>query len=144
MIVTKFGIGYPDKPRMRDSSPEQIAKSIESSLTALGSDYVDVYLVHWPDVNTPFEETMRAREDLKKIAARHDKSVVQLALRWATTNPTVSVALTGCRNPAEVEENAAAFEFTPSEADLAEIDQMFEKHGIETAPDTWIEDDEDP
>src|SRR5581483_11593712 len=42
----------------------RIMESIESSLTALNTDYVDVYMVHWPDVNTPFEETMRALDEL--------------------------------------------------------------------------------
>ena len=82
-------------------------------------------------------------ERFLEIAARHGKSVVQLALRWSTTHPAVSVALAGCRNPAEVEENVGAFEFTLSEADLAEIDAVFAKYGIETAPDTWIEDPEE-
>jgi aryl-alcohol dehydrogenase-like predicted oxidoreductase len=38
--------------------------SIEKSLENLGTDCVDVYLVHWPDHQTPFEETMRALEDV--------------------------------------------------------------------------------
>ena len=60
VITTKFGVGYPDKPNARDSSPERIAASIEKSLKNLETDYVDVYMVHWPDVNTPFAETMQA------------------------------------------------------------------------------------
>jgi myo-inositol catabolism protein IolS len=64
VITTKFGVGYQDAPNYRDSSPKRIAASIEKSLRNLGTDYVDVYLVHWPDVNTPFEETMRALDDL--------------------------------------------------------------------------------
>src|SRR5438445_10386621 len=38
--------------------------SIEKSLQNLQTDYVDVYLVHWPDVHTPFEETMCALDDI--------------------------------------------------------------------------------
>jgi aryl-alcohol dehydrogenase-like predicted oxidoreductase len=38
--------------------------SIEQSLRNLDTDHVDVYLVHWPDLNTPFEETMRALDDI--------------------------------------------------------------------------------
>jgi len=38
--------------------------SLEQSLRNLNTDHVDVYLVHWPDVNTPFEETMRALDDI--------------------------------------------------------------------------------
>jgi aryl-alcohol dehydrogenase-like predicted oxidoreductase len=51
-------------PRGRDSSRQRLMAAIEQSLRRLQTDYVDVYLVHWPDVNTPFEETMRALDDI--------------------------------------------------------------------------------
>jgi aryl-alcohol dehydrogenase-like predicted oxidoreductase len=64
IIVTKFGIGYRDKPKLRDASRARVMASIDKSLEHLGTDYVDVYLIHWPDPQTPFEETMRALEDV--------------------------------------------------------------------------------
>ncbi len=63
-IVTKFGMNYRDMPNLRDSSRERVIASIDKSLKNLGTDYVDVYLVHWPDRNTPFEETMSALDDI--------------------------------------------------------------------------------
>ena len=51
VITTKFGVGYPDKPNYRDSSRNRVMESIEKSLKALNTDYVDVYLIHWPDRN---------------------------------------------------------------------------------------------
>lgn len=66
VITTKFGVGYPDAPNYRDSSRKRMMACIEKSLTALNTDHVDVYMVHWPDVNTPFEETMQALDDLVK------------------------------------------------------------------------------
>lgn len=66
VITTKFGIGYPEAPGYRDSTRARVMASIEKSLTSLNTDYVDVYLVHWPDSNTPLEETMRALDDLVK------------------------------------------------------------------------------
>jgi len=63
-LVTKFGVGYPEAPNRRDSSRARVMASIEQSLRNLNTDHVDVYLVHWPDPNTPFEETMRALEDI--------------------------------------------------------------------------------
>jgi len=64
IIVTKFGMGYRDKPNLRDSSRERVMASIDKSLTNLGTDHVDVYLVHWPDRETPFDETMNALEEI--------------------------------------------------------------------------------
>ena len=64
IIVTKFGMNYRDKPNLRDSSRERVVASIDKSLQNLDTDHVDVYLVHWPDRNTPFEETMSALDDV--------------------------------------------------------------------------------
>jgi aryl-alcohol dehydrogenase-like predicted oxidoreductase len=37
---------------------------IDGSLTRLGMDYVDIYMLHFFDVNTPVEETMQALNDI--------------------------------------------------------------------------------
>ena len=61
ILVTKFGIGYEHG---RDSSKEMVHKAIDQSLEMLNTDYIDVYLVHWPDRDTPFDETMGALEEI--------------------------------------------------------------------------------
>jgi myo-inositol catabolism protein IolS len=66
IVVTKFGIGYKEAPNFRDSGRARAMASVEKSLQNLNTDYVDVYMVHWPDVNTPLEETMRALDDIVK------------------------------------------------------------------------------
>ncbi len=63
-LVTKVGVGYPEAPNRRDSSRARIMASLEQSLRNLGTDHVDVYLIHWPDLNTAFEETFRALDDV--------------------------------------------------------------------------------
>ncbi len=256
IIVTKFGMNYRDMPNLRDSSAARVKASIDKSLAALGTDHVDVYLVHFPDRNTPFEETMdaladivregkvrfvglsnfrldeieacmkvqridvvqygwnmfdrrmerevfpycaeqsigvmaygslayglltgtftentdfgtddwrsrqgkmgsiklfnalfgpehfprnvRAVEELKGVAARNGRSLPQLALAWALSNPVISTALVGCRSVAEVEDNVGAIGWSISDADLAEIDAIFARHDVITTPDYWIETD---
>jgi aryl-alcohol dehydrogenase-like predicted oxidoreductase len=64
IVVTKFGMNYRDRPNLRDSSAERVRSSIDASLAALGTDHVDVYLVHWPDRTTPFAETMGALDEI--------------------------------------------------------------------------------
>jgi aryl-alcohol dehydrogenase-like predicted oxidoreductase len=39
---------------------ESIIKECEDSLRRLGTDYIDLYQIHWPDTTTPIEETMEA------------------------------------------------------------------------------------
>ena len=80
-----------------------------------------------------------AVEDLNAVAARYGRSVPQLALRWTTANPAVSASLVGCRNVAEVEDNVGVPDWTIDGADLAEIDAIFARHGVDTCPDSWIE-----
>ena len=63
VLVSKFGIGYRDG-RSRNGTRKRMMASIETTLTALDTDHLDVYLVHWPDRETPFEETMRGLEEL--------------------------------------------------------------------------------
>jgi aryl-alcohol dehydrogenase-like predicted oxidoreductase len=80
-------------------------------------------------------------EELKGIAARYGRSLPQLALRWVTSNPVISTALVGCRTIGEVEDNVGALGWSIDAADLGEIDAIFARHGVDPAPDFWIEDD---
>ena len=254
VITTKYGVGYPDAPNYRDSTRKRVMESIEKSLKALNTDYVDVYLIHWPDRNVPFEEPMRALDDLVKqgkvravglsnfklneieacmntrrvdvvqycwnmfdrrmqkeifpycrenkigvmaygslaygmltgtlseektfekndwrskrgqlgninlfqhlfgpdhflknlraveelkgVAKRYNKTLPQLALNWTLSNPVISTALVGCRNPGEVDDNAGSLGWKISDADMKEIDAIFAKHGAVTMPETWLE-----
>ena len=41
---------------------ENLIKSIKGSLKRLQQDYVDLYLIHWPNYQVPLKETMRALE----------------------------------------------------------------------------------
>ncbi len=254
-IVTKFGVGYEEMPNRRDSSRRRVTASIEKSLKRLQIDYVDVYMVHWPDPETPLDETMDALDDivhqgkaryigvsnfrlaqieaamrlrpidvvqygwnmfdrrmqaeifpycaaqqigvmaygslaygmlsgtfhagmqfeesdwrsrggmmgnlnlfrtlfgpehfprnleavegLKRLAAEHDKTLPQFALRWTLSNPVVGTALVGFREPAEVTENLGALGWTIPGADMAEIDAILARHGCVTVPPGWLED----
>ena len=45
---------------------EYIMNAVERSLERLGTDYIDLYQYHFPEVATPIEETLRALDDLVK------------------------------------------------------------------------------
>lgn len=68
-LATKTGV-YNTKeiPFVKDARRETIFRLCDESLRNLQTDYIDLMLIHWPDIehNTPFEETMGALEDLKK------------------------------------------------------------------------------
>ncbi len=251
IVVTKCGVGYNDRPKGRDSRMVSILASVEQSLRNMGTDYLDVLLIHWPDVSTPFDESMHALdslvrqgkvravgvsnftldqikeceavrsvdivqyglnmfdrrmeqdifphclqqgtgvmtygplafgllsgaftadttfgsndwrstggrpgwnvgvfaeehfqrnlqvvEELKSIAGIRGKNMPHLALRWVLSNPAVSVALVGTRTVQEVEDNVAGLEWALSGVDMAQIDEVFSRYGVDTHPDIVID-----
>src|SRR6266568_1513344 len=65
-IATKVGLARQDGKVFRDSRPARIRKEIEDSLKRLRTDVIDLYQVHWPDLETPIAETARTLEDLRR------------------------------------------------------------------------------
>jgi len=53
-----------DAPNDRGLSAKHIKESCDKSLKRLGMDYVDCYMCHRPDADTPLDETILAMEDL--------------------------------------------------------------------------------
>lgn len=43
---------------------DEVLRAAENSLKKLGTDYIDLYQIHWPDPSVPLRETMRAMETL--------------------------------------------------------------------------------
>ncbi|MUL85321.1 MULTISPECIES: aldo/keto reductase [unclassified Mycolicibacterium] len=64
VIATKGGLRQTDTGVVRDASPEGLRRGVDSSLTALGLDHIDLYQVHWPDPAVPFAETAGALGEL--------------------------------------------------------------------------------
>jgi len=48
----------------RNARKESVIKECETSLKFLGTDYIDLYQIHWSDPTTPVSETMEAIEKL--------------------------------------------------------------------------------
>lgn len=67
VVATKVDmVMRPNRPNGGGLSRKEIMSEIDKSLTRLGLDYVDLYQIHRPDPNTPFEETMEALHDVVK------------------------------------------------------------------------------
>ena len=60
IIATKVGLAWKDGNPYRDASKGRIVREVEDSLRRLQTDVIDIYQVHWPDPNTPIEETAEA------------------------------------------------------------------------------------
>jgi len=68
LLVTKCGINRrPDQATpSRDSSRENILREVDISLQRLETNYIDVYLIHWPDQTVPYEESFAAMDECVK------------------------------------------------------------------------------
>jgi aryl-alcohol dehydrogenase-like predicted oxidoreductase len=61
IIATKGGLKWDGQGRVsRDGSSQQIVQDLEDSLRRLRLDVIPLYQVHWPDPQTPLEETLDA------------------------------------------------------------------------------------
>lgn len=66
VLATKVGLEQRGRSLFRNSTRKQIFAEVELSLQRLRTDYIDLYQVHWPDLDTPYEETAQAMLDLKQ------------------------------------------------------------------------------
>ena len=67
-VVISTKVGFRSGPALlhQGLSRHHILESAEESLRRLGTDYIDVYLVHKPDPFTPIEETLEALDTLAR------------------------------------------------------------------------------
>ena len=67
IVATKGGLQWDDRSRIkRNSDPQRLRQEVADSLQRLGTDYIDLYQVHWPDHQTPLAETAETLNQLMK------------------------------------------------------------------------------
>jgi aryl-alcohol dehydrogenase-like predicted oxidoreductase len=64
VLATKFGGQVDDDPTHKGASARWIEEAVERSLRRLGTDRIDLYQLHFPDGETPIEETLTALDRL--------------------------------------------------------------------------------
>ena len=62
VLATKFGMSVNGSPAGGD--PAYMRQALEASLGRLKTDYIDLYIYHRPDPNTPIAETLAALDDV--------------------------------------------------------------------------------
>jgi len=65
VIATKFGVRVENGNTFYDNSPEWIEEAVKGSLKRLGTDYIDLYQIHYRDNKTNINDVIYKLEDLK-------------------------------------------------------------------------------
>ena len=66
IVASKFGVRVGNGKTVYDNSPSWIMEALQASLKRLGTDYIDLYQVHYRDETTPIGEVVDTLEELKK------------------------------------------------------------------------------
>ena len=64
VLATKWGSGMEARRDIALGSRRYIRHACEASLRRMGTDYIDLYQMHWPCPRTPIEETLAALDEL--------------------------------------------------------------------------------
>ena len=65
-VMTKVGSGMPATGGKKTLARKWIVEEVEQSLKRLRIERIDLYQAHWPDPDTPYEETLSAFDELLK------------------------------------------------------------------------------
>ncbi len=66
VLATKAYYSMSDDPNDRGLSRKHLLSSVDGSLRRMGTDYIDLFVIHGYDPDTPIEETMEALHDIVK------------------------------------------------------------------------------
>lgn len=87
VLTTKAKYPMSDDPNDQGLSRKHLLSAIDGSLSRMGTDYVDIFMVHAFDPTTPIEETMEALHDIVKSGkARYIGASTMFAWQFAEMN----------------------------------------------------------
>ena len=87
VFTTKARYAMSDDPNDEGLSRKHLLSAIDNSLMRIGTDYVDVFMVHSFDTATPIEETMATLHDIVKAGkARYIGASTMWAWQFAQMN----------------------------------------------------------
>lgn len=77
-----------------DSDPKRLLQSIDESLQRLQTDYIDLFLIHWPDHTKAFSVPMEALEQAKKAGKIRHTGVSNFSVEMMAESRETSPIIT--------------------------------------------------
>lgn len=83
VLATKLGLSWHGRRVYHNLKRKRMIEEIDESRKRLQTDYIDIYQVHWPDVDTPIKETAQVMYEfyskgLIKVIGVSNYSVLQM------------------------------------------------------------------
>ena len=125
IIATKFGVRVENGKTFYDNSPAYIEAALAKSLQNLGSDYIDLYQIHYLDGVTPVDDMMEA-------LIRHKKSGKIRAIGLSNVTPEQAAAFAPYADEIATFQNHYSLAHRDVENDMISIAQS-----LHLAPLTW-------
>lgn len=87
VLATKAFYGMSDDPNDRGLSRKHLLASVDASLRRMGTDYIDLLVIHAFDPHTPIEETMATLHDIVRSGkVRYVGASTMFAWQFAQMN----------------------------------------------------------
>jgi aryl-alcohol dehydrogenase-like predicted oxidoreductase len=67
VLATKGRMALGRDPNAQGAGRRYLVRAVEASLRRLGTDWIDLYQIHWPDRDVPIEETLAVLDDLVRM-----------------------------------------------------------------------------
>ncbi len=134
-----------------------IMTQVDASLRRLGTDYIDLYIVHRTDPLTPWEETLQALDDLIRVgkvryigaSAMHAWEfakalfladmhgwtrfiTAQVALAWLLSKPGVVSPVVGTTKPPHLFDALAGADLRLEASEIAELEACYQPHAFKS------------
>jgi aryl-alcohol dehydrogenase-like predicted oxidoreductase len=79
-LATKCGLIHNSKGYFHDLNPNSLEKELYASLKRIGTDYLDLYLIHWPDKNYPTDKAIETLLKFKEKKIIKNVGICNLSL----------------------------------------------------------------